>query len=58
MAKANIELNGLPLTALAIANSIAKFVKTLVGRPMQVPIVNGLKRYLRSASNVVVPQNL
>ncbi len=36
---------------------MAKFVKTLVGRPMQVPIVNGLKRYLRSASNVVLPQN-
>lgn len=43
---ASIELIGFPLTALEIAKSIAQFVKTLVGRPRQLAMVKGLKRYL------------
>jgi len=43
---ANMELIGFPVTALAIAMSVAQFVKMLVGRPMQLAMVKGLKRYL------------
>lgn len=40
------ELRPLPETARAIAYRIAQFVNTLVGRPIHVAIVNGLKRNL------------
>jgi len=40
------ELTGLLVTAFETASSIAQFVKTLVGRPRQVAMVKGLKRYL------------
>jgi hypothetical protein len=39
-------LYGAPVTAFATAWRIAHVVKTLVGLPMQVAIVNGLKRKL------------
>lgn len=39
-------LYGAPATALATACRMAHVVKTLVGLPMQVAIVKGLKRYL------------
>lgn len=44
--RANIEVYELPTTAFAIACRIAHVVKTLVGRPTQVAIVNGLNRNL------------
>lgn len=44
---ANIDVKELPATAFEMACSIAHVVKTLVGLPMQVAIVKGLKRKLR-----------
>lgn len=41
-----MEVKGLPAIAFTIACSMAHVVKTLVGRPMHVAIVNGLKRKL------------
>ena len=43
---ANIEVKEAPITAFEMACSIAQVVRTLVGRPMQVAIVNGLNRKL------------
>jgi len=43
--RARIDFIGLFSIALAIANRIAQLVKTLVGRPMHVAMVSGLKRY-------------
>jgi hypothetical protein len=45
-ARANIEVNEAPARAFAMACSMAHVVKTLVGRPIHVAIVNGLKRKL------------
>lgn len=39
-----VALYGAPVIAFATACKIAHVVKTLVGRPMQVAIVKGLKR--------------
>ena len=44
--RATMALKGAPRTALAMAKRIAQLVKTLVVRPMQLAIVNGLKRKL------------
>lgn len=43
---ANIDVKEAPPTAFEIAWRIMQVVKTLVGRPMHVAIVNGLKRKL------------
>jgi hypothetical protein len=45
-AMANIEVIEAPATAFEMAWRIAQVVKTLVGRPIQVAIVNGLNRKL------------
>jgi hypothetical protein len=47
---ANIEVKGAPVTAFDIAWSMAQVVNTLVGRPIHVAIVKGLKRNLSSVS--------
>jgi len=41
---ANMEVKGAPVTAFESACSIAQVVKTLVGLPIHVAIVNGLNR--------------
>lgn len=43
---ANIEVKEAPATAFEIAWRIAQVVNTLVGRPIHVAIVKGLKRKL------------
>ena len=48
---ASIEEKDAPTTAFETACNIAQVVKTLVGRPMHVAIVNGLNRKLRPFSN-------
>lgn len=45
-ANANIVVKGTPDTAFDMACRIAQVVKTLVGLPIQVAIVKGLKRKL------------
>jgi hypothetical protein len=49
---ANMEVMEAPATAFEIAWRTAQVVKTLVGRPIQVAIVNGLNRKLSIVSNV------
>ena len=55
---ANIEVIEAPVTAFEMACNIAQVVKTLVGRPIHVAIVKGLKRKLQSISNVLHSQAL
>jgi hypothetical protein len=47
---ASIEEKEAPITAFEMACRVAQVVKTLVGRPMHVAIVNGLNRKLRTVS--------
>lgn len=44
--RASIELIKDPWTAFAMASKIVQVVNTLVGRPIHVAMVNGLKRKL------------
>lgn len=53
--RANIEVNELPTTAFPMALSMAQVVKTLVGRPIHVRIVKGLKRKLLRISDATSP---
>lgn len=46
--RASIDVKERPLTAFDIEYRIAQEVKTLVGRPIQVAMVNGLNRNLVS----------
>lgn len=53
---ANIEVKEAPATAFEMAWRMAQVVKTLVGRPIHVAIVNGLNRKLYFVNSVQVPQ--